>query len=111
MQRIRPMFRIRIYRVQAQLPLAGIHKLMLRPRRHNHQISSLHILVYSVDGGATGAGCEGECLVDGVHFVANVATDGDRHEDYLGVEACEEDFAEDGGGAGEGGGHGGEVDH
>ena len=84
---------------------------MLRPSRDNHQIPRLNILILPINRSFPFSGSKGEGLVHGVYFVADVAADGDGHEDYLRVEACEEDFAEFGGGGGEGGGHAGEVDH
>lgn len=45
-------------------------------------------MIFTVDGCEASARGEGEGLVDGVNFVADVATDGDGHEDDLGVETC-----------------------
>lgn len=84
---------------------------MLRPRRHDHQIPRLDILIFSVDGSSSLPACEREGLIYGVDFVSDVSADGDGHEHDLGVEACPEDATEFAGQGGEGGGHLGEVDH
>jgi hypothetical protein len=52
---------------------------MLRPRRHDHQIPSLDILILPIDCGFAHATRKRQCLVNGVHFIPDIATDGDGH--------------------------------
>ena len=59
---------------------------MLCARRHDDQIPRLDILILARDRRLRGPGREGEGLVDGVDFVADVAAHRDRHDDELGVE-------------------------
>ena len=77
-----------------------INKLMLRPRRHNHQISRLHILIFPINRGLPLPRRECERLIHGVDFIAYIPVHGYRHEHDLGVEACPEYAAEFGGGGG-----------
>ena len=46
--------------------LRGVHELMLRPCRHDHQIPGLDILVLARNSGFTSPGSESQCLVDRV---------------------------------------------
>jgi len=84
---------------------------MSRPGGHNYQVPRLDILVLAGDRRARHAAREGQGLVDEVHFVADVAADGDGHEDHLAEEAGPEDAPEFARGGGEGGRHRGEVGH
>jgi hypothetical protein len=67
---------------------------MLRPGRNNHQIPRLNNLILPINRRLALTTRKRQGLVNGMHFVADITADGDCHEHYLGVEACEEDFAE-----------------
>jgi len=63
-----------VHRVQDQRSWASVDKLMLGPSRNDDEIASLHVLVLAGDGGAAGAGGEGENLVDGMFLCSSVST-------------------------------------
>ena len=45
---------------------SSVDELMLRPSRHNHEVSSFDILVFTGNGGFADARGEGQGLVDSV---------------------------------------------
>ena len=47
---------------------SSVYELMLRTSRHNHEISSFDILVFTGNGGFADARSEGQGLVDGVNL-------------------------------------------
>ena len=57
---------------------------MLSTRRHDHQVSSFDILVFTSNGSFTYTRCEGQSLVDGV----NLRENGKSVSLYLSPEAA-----------------------
>lgn len=51
---------------------AGVDELVLCPCRHHHQVASLDVLVFAIDGGFANAGSEGQCLVNGVDLSGSI---------------------------------------
>lgn len=61
---------------------------MLRPRRNNHQIPRLNILILAIDSRLAHSRRKRQSLVDRMYFIADIPAHWHGHEDHLAVQSC-----------------------